>query len=94
MTSADPEMLWAPANPEATQAAQFRKHIAKTHNVKLDTYEDLWNWTCKNRGDFWSEVWDWEGVIGDKGSGPVSVRIGASFCSRQSSIANYRRTES
>lgn len=67
----DTDLLWQPANPEQAQASLFRKNIGEKYNVKLDTYEDLLNWTFANAGQFWNEVWDWEGVIGDKGAGPV-----------------------
>jgi len=67
----DSDLLWQPANPEQAQATKFRKHVAQKYNVELNTYEDLLKWTFANPGEFWSEVWDWEGVIGDKGAGPV-----------------------
>lgn len=69
----DPELLWQPAHPEKAQASLFRNHINKKFNLNLDSYEDLWKWSCDNRGDYWSEVWDWEGVVGDKGAAPVSA---------------------
>lgn len=70
MTSTDPDQLWAPAHPEAAQSSQLAAHISQKYGVQLSTYEDFWRWSCANRGEFWSEVWDWEGVIGDKGSAP------------------------
>lgn len=69
---ANAQPMWTPAHPERTQATLFREHVAKTRGLKLDTYEDLQKWSCENRGDFWSDVWDWEGVVGDKGAAPVS----------------------
>lgn len=69
----DPELLWQPAHPEKAQASLFRDHINKKYNLNLGSYEELWKWSCNNRGDYWSEVWDWEGVVGDKGAAPVSV---------------------
>lgn len=67
----DPELMWAPAHPEKAQASLFRNHINEKYGLNLDSYEDLWKWSCENRGDYWSEVWDWEGVVGDKGDAPV-----------------------
>jgi acetoacetyl-CoA synthetase len=54
--------------PEATQTSLFRQHINTKYKLRLDTYEQLWEWSCRDRSTFWSEVWDWEKVIGDKGS--------------------------
>lgn len=69
-TNPDPEQLWTPTHPEKTQSVLLAQHIASKYGVKLDTYEAFWKWSCANRGEFWSEVWDWEQVIGDKGQGP------------------------
>lgn len=69
-TTTDPEQLWTPSQPETAQATLFAAHISQKYGVALKTYEDLWKWSCENRGDFWSEVWDWEQVIGDKGPWP------------------------
>ena len=30
-------------------------------------YGKLWSWSVDNSGAFWSELWDWHGVMGDKG---------------------------
>ena len=30
-------------------------------------YGKLWSWSVENSGAFWSELWDWHGVMGDKG---------------------------
>ncbi|ORY35379.1 hypothetical protein BCR39DRAFT_555534 [Naematelia encephala] len=70
-TSNDIELLWEPSDPSSTQTERFRRYINGTHQLDLKTYEDLWRWSISRRGDFWSEVWDWHSVIGDKGgSGP------------------------
>lgn len=71
MVTVENDLLWEPAHLEKAQSTLFRKHIEQAYGVKLDTYEDLLKWTFANTGPFWSEVWDWEGVIGDKGDGPV-----------------------
>jgi acetoacetyl-CoA synthetase len=73
--STDEDLLWQPAHPEQAQATLFRKHVADKYGVPLESYEDLLKWTFANSGEFWSEVWDWEGVVGEKGAGPVSRRL-------------------
>ncbi|WWC90868.1 acetoacetate-CoA ligase [Kwoniella dendrophila CBS 6074] len=64
---ADPDLLWTPRKPSQTQTSLFREHINQTYSLSLKTYEDLYNWSIENRADFWSELWDWEKVIGEKG---------------------------
>lgn len=65
--------LWTPPSPKETQTNQFRLHINSKYGLQLDTYEQLWRWSCHNRGDFWREVWEWEDVVGDLGSKSLSV---------------------
>jgi acetoacetyl-CoA synthetase len=62
--------LWTPTDPSSSQTERFRERVNEKHNLSLETYEQLWEWSCSNRGSFWSEVWDYEQVIGIKGSGP------------------------
>lgn len=62
--------LWTPSDPEAAQTTLFRNLINEKYNLSLKTYEDLWHWSISHRSDFWSEVWDYEQVIGHKGSPP------------------------
>lgn len=49
---------------------KFLHHIAEKYDLRLGlkTYEDLYTWSTTHLDLFWSEVWDWTGVIGDKGS--------------------------
>lgn len=62
--------LWTPSDPSSSQTIRFREHINEKHNLHLETYEQLWQWSCTNRGMFWSEVWDFEKIVGKKGLGP------------------------
>jgi len=62
--------LWIPKNASISQTTIFREQINERYNVSLSTYEQLWGWACSNRGAFWSEVWDFENLIGTKGSPP------------------------
>jgi acetoacetyl-CoA synthetase len=62
--------LWTPKNESSSQTTLFRKRINEKYNLSLTSYEQLWEWSCSNRGSFWSEVWDFETVIGTKGQEP------------------------
>ena len=64
--------LWTPSHPENSQSTLFRQHINSRYSLQLDSYEQLWRWSCDHRADFWSEVWDWEGLIGIKGDSPYT----------------------
>lgn len=62
--------LWTPKDPSSSQTTLFRQRINRNHNLSLETYEQLWEWSCSHRGDFWSEIWDFENFIGTKGAAP------------------------
>ncbi|WVR07394.1 acetoacetate-CoA ligase [Kwoniella sp. DSM 27419] len=64
----DPDLLWSPKSTSNTQTSLFREHINALHSLSLTTYEELWQWSISHRAGFWSAVWDWEKVIGDKGT--------------------------
>jgi acetoacetyl-CoA synthetase len=50
-----PELLWAPNNAGSTRIDSFRKLINERHNLKLDSYNDLWQWSVQEYPKFWEE---------------------------------------
>lgn len=62
--------LWAPA-PERVAASRIMAFMAEAnrrHGLALKDYRDLHAWSVRHRDAFWDLVWDFGGVIGDKGS--------------------------
>jgi len=53
---------------EATNINRFREHINTRFGLRLSSYQALHTWSVGNIAEFWSEVWDFCGVIGDKGN--------------------------
>ena len=63
------DLLWQPQNPEKTQIYQLASHIKTRHGFDWhEEYEQLWQWSVDAPDIFWSALWDWHGVIGDKGT--------------------------
>lgn len=56
------QMLWSPKSPKKSLLADF---IAQ-YNLPYD-YPKLWQWSCGNSDEFWSYLWEFCDVIGDKG---------------------------
>ena len=71
MTVQPSSPLWTPSQPDSTQTARFREAVNNKYGLALKTYEDLHTWSIDHRADFWDSVWDFEEVIGTKGSGRV-----------------------
>ncbi|WP_246135404.1 acetoacetate--CoA ligase [Pararhodospirillum oryzae] len=49
----------------------FRHQIAEQYQSPLPHYDALWQWSIDHPAEFWSAVWDFCGVIGSRGEGPV-----------------------
>jgi acetoacetyl-CoA synthetase len=70
-----PPVLWQPSERaiEEAQVTQFARHAIRKHRLDLNSYPDFYRWTVDNPELFWSEVWDWCGVIASRKGGTVLV---------------------
>ncbi|KAI7861010.1 acetoacetate-CoA ligase [Circinella umbellata] len=59
----DPPCLWKPSNPEDTEMVKFRHYVNDKFNLKLQNYQELWQWSVDNPAVFWSNVWDYTNII-------------------------------
>ena len=69
------EMLWRPS-PERIAGAnitRFAALVRERHGVDAGDYAALHRWSIENRAAFWSMIWEYGGVIGEQGDGPVLV---------------------
>ncbi len=69
MGTAPDRPLWIPdpARVAASAMSRFRKAANGRFGLKLATYRELHAWSVMNPAEFWELVWDFCGVIGDKG---------------------------
>ncbi len=61
--------LWTPAHPDQTVLADFMHRIGQ----EGADYQTLWRWSVGNPALFWDAVWDFAGVVGDRGSNRVLI---------------------
>ncbi|PRD41184.1 acetoacetate--CoA ligase [Phyllobacterium phragmitis] len=61
--------LWAPdeAAIAASPLTDFIQAARAATGLALPDYDTLYNWSVEDREAFWSLVWDWSGIIGEKG---------------------------
>lgn len=61
--------LWKPSAEQAaaSEMTRFLRQANERHGLKLADYRELHAWSVANRPEFWELVWDFCGVIGDKG---------------------------
>ena len=62
--------LWTPTQvqidkAEVTDFASFVQE--KTQFYWHQDFQSLWQWSVDHMPEFWDLLWDWHGIIGDKG---------------------------
>jgi len=70
-----PPVLWRPTPEQITQSniVRFMAEANRRHGTSLTDYDGLHRWSVENRADFWSLLWDFAGIVGDKGAAPDLV---------------------
>ena len=57
------KVLWSPKNKINKLQNFQKKNISK---IKKNTYSNLHDWSIKNKKEFWSSIWDFTNIIGEK----------------------------
>jgi acetoacetyl-CoA synthetase len=67
MTEQQP--LWSPsqASIDAANMTRFIAQVNQDYGLELSDYDALYQWSVDEKESFWSEIWDFCGIIGDKG---------------------------
>jgi acetoacetyl-CoA synthetase len=73
------DTLWAPTAESAgrTEIARYARWLeghagpAISAPDGIPSYRDLWQWSVAEPAAFWSSIWDFFGVLGTRGAGPV-----------------------
>src|SRR5258706_15751557 len=70
-----PPILWAPTEPaiEAALVTQFARQMVRKHHLELNSYAEFYRWSIDSPETFWSEVWDFCGVIASRKGQTVLV---------------------
>src|ERR1700704_4011812 len=72
---AAPDILWTPSEEtiESALATQFARQMVRKHHLELNTYAAFHQWTVDNPETFWSEAWDFCGVVASRKGSTVLV---------------------
>jgi acetoacetyl-CoA synthetase len=67
------EVLWEPDDQTVHDAriTRFIRWLAASRGHQFTGYQDLWQWSVTQPGEFWAALWDYFEVLGDRGHGPV-----------------------
>ncbi|KAF7292468.1 Acetoacetyl-CoA synthetase [Mycena chlorophos] len=66
--------LWSPQDPTSSACENFKDFVNARNGLSLKTYAELYQYSTTNLPDFWSCVWAFSSVIGDKGSHVVDAQ--------------------
>ncbi|KAI9788074.1 MAG: hypothetical protein M1835_002481 [Candelina submexicana] len=66
-TSAHPQSdeslaLWRHPSPATSRLFEFKEVVNEKHSTRLNSYEELFEWSVQNLGLFWAEVWYFTGI--------------------------------
>ena len=61
--------LWAPSQAQIATAnvTDFMRLISDRHSVSFNDFHALYQWSVKESRHFWSHLWDYAKIIGEKG---------------------------
>ncbi len=70
-----PPILWQPSERaiEEAQITQFARQIVRKRRLELNSYPEFYRWTVDHPEEFWSDVWDFCGVIASRRGASVLV---------------------
>ncbi len=69
------EILWHPNNKDTleSQVWQFIQTTNDRFDLNLDSFPDLYKWSCDSPDLFWGLVWEYTGVVGHRETSDVLI---------------------
>jgi acetoacetyl-CoA synthetase len=67
--------LWSPSEQavEQAQLTQFARQVVRKRHLDLNSYPDFYQWSIDQPEEFWSDVWEFCGVIASRKGATVLV---------------------
>jgi acetoacetyl-CoA synthetase len=87
------DTLWTPS-AEVTDRAEitrFARWAQARGYAAAGTYHDIWRWSVGQPGEFWSAIWAYFDVLGERGDGPALAGTMPSARWFEGSTLNYAR---
>jgi len=75
MTATVPQILWQPSERavEEAQLTQFARQMVRKRRLELNSYPDFYRWSVERPEEFWSDTWDFCGVLASRKGATVLV---------------------
>jgi acetoacetyl-CoA synthetase len=67
------DTLWEPSERSVSNAriTDYAAWLRGGGGPDVGTYDEIWRWSVAKPAEFWSSIWDYFGVHGRRGDGPV-----------------------
>jgi acetoacetyl-CoA synthetase len=87
------DRLWTPSDAvtERAEVTRYARWLADLTGTAYGSYSELWRWSVEQPAKFWSSIWDFFGVLGQRGTGPVLAGQMPSARWFEGSTLNYTR---
>jgi len=75
MTANAPRILWQPSERavEEAQLTQFARQVVRKRRLEVNSYPDFYRWSVERPEEFWSDTWDFCGVLASRKGAAVLV---------------------
>src|SRR4249919_1923731 len=75
MSNETPTLLWQPSRERMQQAnlTRFAALVNQRWCAGATDHASLYDWSIREPARFWESVWDFAGVVGDKGAAPYLI---------------------
>ena len=69
------QLFWRPSvdQIEKSHTTSLLRYINQYRKLELKDYWNLHDYSLKRTQEFWDDVWDWAGILGERGSGHVRL---------------------
>jgi acetoacetyl-CoA synthetase len=63
------KLLWKPSEERIEKAnmTRFIEFVNKKYDLRISSYNQLYNWSVENIPDFWDAMWEFGGIIASQG---------------------------
>jgi acetoacetyl-CoA synthetase len=69
------KLLWQPSEQviEQAQLTQFARQVIRKRRLEINSYPDFYQWSVDRPEEFWSDLWDFAGVVASRKGATVLV---------------------
>ena len=69
------KLLWQPSEQviEQAQLTQFARQVIRKRRLEVSNYPEFYRWSVDQPEEFWSDLWDFSGVVASRKGATVLV---------------------